>query len=66
MSAVHALNGHHTTTHPASPDSPDTVKNHVDTKPPGRGWSRTTSTPRSPAASCGPTPAASPTATSRP
>ena len=26
MSAVHALNGHDTTTHPASPDSPDTVK----------------------------------------
>ena len=27
MSAVHALNGHHTTTHPASPGGPDTVKN---------------------------------------
>ena len=26
MSAVHALNGHDTTTHPAGPDSPDTVK----------------------------------------
>lgn len=26
MSPVHALNGHHTTTHPARPDSPDTVK----------------------------------------
>ena len=26
MSAVHALNGHATTTHPAGPDSPDTVK----------------------------------------
>ena len=26
MSAVHALNGHPTTTHPAGPESPDTVK----------------------------------------
>ena len=26
MSAVHALNGHDTTPHPAGPDSPDTVK----------------------------------------
>ena len=26
MSAVHALNGHHTTPHPAGPDGPDTVK----------------------------------------
>ena len=26
MSPVHALNGHDTTTHPAGPDSPDTVK----------------------------------------
>jgi len=27
MSAVHALNGHATTVHPASPAGPDTVKN---------------------------------------
>jgi hypothetical protein len=26
MSPVHALNGHDTTSHPAGPDSPDTVK----------------------------------------
>ena len=26
MSPVHALNGHHTTTHPDASDSPDTVK----------------------------------------
>ena len=26
MSAVHALNGHATTSHPVGPDSPDTVK----------------------------------------
>ena len=26
MSAVHALNGHDTTSHPAGPDGPDTVK----------------------------------------
>ena len=26
MSPVHALNGHHTTSHPGRPDSPDTVK----------------------------------------
>jgi hypothetical protein len=29
MSAVHALNGHHTTMHPASPGRPDTVKNRL-------------------------------------
>jgi hypothetical protein len=32
VSAVHALNGHHTTTHPASPAGPDTVKNPLTSK----------------------------------
>ena len=36
MSAVHALNGHATTTHPASPDMPDTVKNPLTPDRPGR------------------------------
>ena len=36
MSAVHALNGHHTTTHPATPGRPDTVKNPLTPNRPGR------------------------------
>ena len=36
MSAVHALNGHHTTSHPVRPDSPDTVKNPLTPNRPGR------------------------------
>ena len=55
----------HDTPHRGRPAGQNTVK-PLDTKPRRGGSSRTTSTPRSPAASCGPTPAASPTATSKP
>ena len=36
MSAVHALNGHPTTPHPAGPDSPDTVKATLTPNKPAR------------------------------
>jgi hypothetical protein len=36
VSAVRALNGHHTTTHPASSAGPDTVKNPLTPNRPGR------------------------------
>ena len=36
MSAVHALNGHPTTTHPASPAGPDTVNNGLTPNRAGR------------------------------
>ena len=36
MSAVHALNGHATTTHPGGPDSPDTVKATLTPNRPAR------------------------------
>ena len=36
MSAVHALNGHHTTPHHGCPDSPATVKNPLTPDRPGR------------------------------
>jgi len=36
VSAVHALNGHPTTQHPASPDRPDTVKDPLTPDRPGR------------------------------
>ena len=36
MSAVHALNGHATTPHPAASDSPDTVKATLTPNRPGR------------------------------
>jgi hypothetical protein len=36
VSAVRALNGHHTTSHPASPAGPGTVKNPLTPNRPGR------------------------------
>jgi len=36
MSAIRALNGHHTTSHPASPAGPDTVKTTLTPNRPGR------------------------------
>jgi hypothetical protein len=36
MSAVHALNGHHITSHPGRPGTPDIVKNPLTPNRPGR------------------------------
>ena len=65
MSPLHALNGHDGPSHQGRPAGPDTVKTPLTPNRAG-GCGRTMSTPRSPAASCAPTPAASPPATSRP
>ena len=65
MTALHALNGHDSHITSGPPGGPEHRQELVDTKRAAGGWSRTTTTPRSPAASCAPTPAASLTATSK-